>query len=75
MGVKVKELPQASLAAKPCDPVKGGCCSTHRRADRVYEDQVWQFMRETGEYPWRGELDNRGNESWRGTHGFPESAQ
>lgn len=50
MGTKIKELPQASLSAKACDPVKGGCCSNHRRSDRIYEDQAWRFTLETGHY-------------------------
>jgi hypothetical protein len=51
MGTKVKELKQASLSVPPCNG--NGCCSTHRRKDRVYEDQVWRFANKTGLSPWR----------------------
>ncbi len=45
MGVQVKEIRQASLAA----PKYEG-----RRKDRVYEDQVWRFaMENPGVSPWR----------------------
>lgn len=47
MGTKVREIPQG-LALRPCDPVRGGCCSMHRRADRVYEDQVWELGKRLG---------------------------
>lgn len=41
MGVKSREIAQgAHLPA--CDPAQG--CSLHRRADRVYEDQVWRWQ-------------------------------
>jgi hypothetical protein len=54
MGQKVKEIAPASLSAKACDPEKGGCCSNHRRKDRVYEDEIVQFMHANpGVSPWK----------------------
>ena len=40
MATKVKEIAQG-LHLQPCDPEHGGCCSMHRRTDRIYEDQLW----------------------------------
>lgn len=54
MGNKVKEISQASLSA----PAYKG-----RRKDRVYEDQIWRFMCETGENPWRDPANPPNGES------------
>ncbi len=54
MGTQVKEIAKASLSAQPCDREKGGCCSVHRRQDRIYEDRVWKFaLANPGVSPWK----------------------
>ncbi len=51
---KVRELAPVSTAAPACRPDVGGCCSVHRRPDRVYEDQLWAWAQaHPGERPWR----------------------
>jgi hypothetical protein len=51
---KARELPAPMAATRTCDPERGGCCSVHRRPDRVYEDRVWAWgLAHPGERPWR----------------------
>lgn len=47
MGTKTAELPRL-LDVQPCRPDIGGCCSMHRRADRVYADQLWTLALRLG---------------------------
>lgn len=52
MGTKVHELTKPTEATRTCDPERGGCCSVHRRPDRVYMDHLWRWsLAHPGERP------------------------
>lgn len=55
MATKVAELSTPLAASRTCQPKAGGCCSLHRRGDRIYEDHVWRWgLAHVGERPWTG---------------------
>ena len=37
-------------ASRICQPKTGGCCSLHRRGDRIYEDHVCWWPSETARW-------------------------
>ena len=60
MATKVAELVTPLTASRTCQPKTGGCCSLHRRGDRIYEDHVWRWgLAHVGERPWTGPTPER----------------